>query len=175
MYHKFYEYEYSIGGLIHSQPVFFSVTGFDFGNPENALEPLESSPLTNSIKVFPIYSADQVAVNHAEVKVYPNPYRIDAGYAEDRFEDPQRTGRTEWERRIHFINLPEECTIKIWTSDGDLVREINHYPGGQFSETNSKAYWDMITRNTQAIVSGIYIYSIESDNGTQVGKIVVIK
>jgi hypothetical protein len=175
MYHKFYEYEFSIDGLIHSQPVFLSVTAFDFGNPENALEPLESSPLTNAIKVFPIYSADQVVQNDAEVKVYPNPYRIDAGYAEDRFEDPQRTGRTEWERRIHFINLPEECTIKIWTTDGDLVREIEHYPGGQFSETNSKAYWDMITRNTQAIVSGIYIYSIESDQGTQLGKIVVIK
>ncbi len=175
MYHKFYEYEYTIDGLIHSQPVFFSVTAFDFGNPENALEPLESSPLTNAIKVFPIFSADQVEENDAEVKVYPNPYRIDAGYAEDRFEDPQRTGRTEWERRIHFINLPEKCTIKIWTVDGDLVREIEHEPGGQFSETNSKAYWDMITRNTQAIVSGIYIYSIESDEGTQLGKIVVIK
>ena len=81
----------------------------------------------------------------------------------------------EYERRIHFINLPEECTIKIWTTDGDLVREIKHGPGEPFSETNSKAYWDLITRNTQAIVSGIYIYSIESERGTELGKIVVIK
>jgi hypothetical protein len=173
-YHKYYEYEYTINGLIHSQPLFFAVTAFDYGNPENGLEPLESSPLSNAIKVYPIYSADQVVENKAEVKVYPNPYRIDAGYAEDRFEDPLRTGRTEWERRIHFINLPEECVIKIWTTDGDLVREINH-PDPLFSETNSSAYWDLITRNTQAIVSGIYIYSIESDQGTQLGKIVVIK
>lgn len=175
IYHKYYEYEYTIDGLIPSQPLYFAVTAFDFGNPENALEPLESSPLANAVKVFPVFSADQVIENDATVSVYPNPYRIDAGYAEDRYEDPNRTGRTEWERRIHFINLPEECTIKIWTTDGDLVREIKHEPGGDFSETNSKAYWDMITRNTQAIVSGLYIYTIESDQGTQVGKIVVIK
>jgi hypothetical protein len=176
LYHKYYEYKYEIDGLIPSQPLFFSVTAFDYGNPENGLEPLESSPLANAVKVFPIYSADQVKEVGAKVSVYPNPYRIDGGYSEDRYEDPDRTNQTEWERRIHFINLPEYCTIKIWTLDGDLVRELLHEPGGQFSETNSKAYWDMITRNTQAIVSGIYIYSIEEDGGeTQLGKIVVIK
>jgi len=115
-----------------------------------------------------------VVENNAEVKVYPNPYRADAGYTQDGFEDPDQTGNIDWERRIHFINLPEKCVIKIWTTDGDLVREI-HHPDPMFSETNSSAYWDLITRNTQAVVSGIYIYSIESDKGTQLGKIVIIK
>ena len=175
IYHKFYEYEYNIDGLLPSQSFFFAVTAFDFGNPENGLEPLESSPLANAIKVYPVYSADQVILNDAKVSVYPNPYRIDAGYSDDRYEDPERTGRLDYERRIHFINLPEICTIKIWTTDGDLVREIHHGPDNPTSETNSKAYWDLITRNTQAVVSGIYIYSIESDTDTQIGKIVIIK
>jgi hypothetical protein len=35
--------------------------------------------------------------------------------------------------------------------------------------------WNMITRNTQAIKTGIYIYAIESKYGTDVGKLVVIK
>ncbi len=173
-YHKYYEYEYAIDGLRPSQFKYFAVTAFDFGNPENDLEPLESSPLSNYVKVYPIYSAEIAEEIDAKISVYPNPYRIDAGYADDGFENPRGRG-TEFERRIHFINLPEECTIKIWTTDGDLVREIEHYPGGQFSETNSKAYWDLITRNTQAIVTGIYIYSIESERGTELGKIVVIK
>jgi len=173
-YHKYYEYEYTIDGLRPSQYEYFAVTAFDFGNPENGLEPLESSPLSNYVKIYPIYSADEVVENNAEVKVYPNPYRADAGYTQDGFEDPDQTGNIDWERRIHFINLPEKCVIKIWTTDGDLVREI-HHPDPMFSETNSSAYWDLITRNTQAVVSGIYIYSIESDKGTQLGKIVIIK
>jgi hypothetical protein len=175
VYHKYYEYEYSISGLRPSQVFYFAVTAFDYGNPENQLEALESSPLSSAIKIYPIYSADQVDSADAKVSVYPNPYRVDAGYSESRYEDPQRTGRVEYERRIHFVNLPERCTIRIWTLDGDLVREIEHEPGGAFSETNSKAYWDLITRNTQAIVSGIYIYSIESAGDVQIGKIVVIK
>jgi len=174
-YHKFYEYEYSIDGVIPSQPLYFSVTAFDFGNPENGLEPLESSPLSNAVKVYPIYSADQVRENKAEVAVYPNPYRGDAGYSIDGYEDPLGTDRLEYERRIHFINLPSECIIKIWTVDGDLVRKIEHGPDSPYSETNSKAFWDLISRNTQAIVSGIYIYSIESEYDTQIGKIVIIK
>ena len=171
-YHKYYEYYYTIDNLRPSQWKYMAVTAFDYGNPENGLEPLESSPLTNAVKVFPIYSADQVKEVGAEVAVYPNPYRIDGGYQTSGYEGD---GDKDRERRIHFINLPEICTIKIWTTDGDLVREINHGPDNPTSETNSQAYWDLITRNTQAVVSGIYIYSIESDTDTQIGKIVIIK
>ncbi len=173
IYHKYYEYEYTISELRESDDLFFSVTAFDFGNPENGLEPLESSPLSNAIRIFPIYSADQVVENDAKVSVYPNPYVGDGAYRADGYESKE--GDRERERRIHFVNLPEECTIKIWTTDGDLVREIKHEFGNPNSETNSKAYWDLITRNTQAAVSGLYIYTIESDLGTQVGKIVIIK
>jgi hypothetical protein len=37
--------------------------------------------------------------------------------------------------------------------------------------------WDLISRNTQAVVSGIYLYSVENkDTGdTQIGKFVIIK
>jgi hypothetical protein len=38
-------------------------------------------------------------------------------------------------------------------------------------------YWDLVSRNTQAVVSGIYLYTVE-DKGTgetQVGKFVIIK
>jgi hypothetical protein len=173
VYHKYWEYKYEIENLLPSQAKYFAVTAFDFGNPQNDLEPLESSPLSNAIRVFPVYSADQVEEQGIGVSVYPNPYRSDAGYARDGYEGSDL--HPERERRIHFINLPERCTIKIWTTDGDLAREIEHYPGGPYSDTNSKAHWDMISRNTQAIVSGLYIYSIESESGTQIGKLVIIK
>jgi hypothetical protein len=73
------------------------------------------------------------------------------------------------------VNLPARATIRIYTLDGDLVREIRHEPGGMFTETGSVAWWDLITKNTQAVVSGIYLYAVESELGTQAGKIVIIK
>jgi hypothetical protein len=37
-------------------------------------------------------------------------------------------------------------------------------------------YWDLISRNTQAVVSGIYIYVVDADNGHhELGKIAIIK
>jgi len=35
--------------------------------------------------------------------------------------------------------------------------------------------WNLFTRNTQATKTGIYLYSIESRFGTDVGKLVIIK
>ena len=76
--------------------------------------------------------------------------------------------------RIHFTNLPQKCTIRIFSIDGDLIREIYHdfppdYPESMHDE------WDLITRNTQAVASGIYYYSVESEFGNQIGKLVIIK
>jgi hypothetical protein len=72
------------------------------------------------------------------------------------------------------IYLPSEATIKIFSLDGDLVREM-HHPDPNLSDSDSHLAWDMVSRNIQAIVSGIYLYTVESELGTQVGKIVVIK
>jgi len=173
-YHKFYEYEYIIRDLLPSVPYYFSVTAFDYGDPINDLEPTESSILSNVLEgVYAMNTANNVLASGAQVIVYPNPYRIDGGYSADGYEydlgDPERN------RRINFMNLPPECIIKIWTVDGDLVREIKHGPGERFSEMDSKAYWDMISRNTQLITTGMYIYSVESEYGTQMGKFLILK
>ncbi|HEX2896675.1 MAG TPA: hypothetical protein VHP63_01315, partial [candidate division Zixibacteria bacterium] len=78
-------------------------------------------------------------------------------------------------RQIHFANVPAKCIISIFSLDGDLVREIDH----DFEPTNpnaSHATWDLITRNTQAVVSGLYYWTVENtDTGEiQMGKLVVI-
>ena len=168
-------YRYEISGLLPSQSYYFAVTAFDYGYPQNGLEPLESSPLANSRLAFPFYSANVVEDSNLQVTVFPNPYKISDDYRGSRYEDQFRRGWTERDRRLHFVNLPSRATIKIFTLDGDLVREILHEPGGTFSESTSGAWWDLISKNTQAVVSGIYLYSVESALGTQVGKIVIIK
>ena len=78
-------------------------------------------------------------------------------------------------RRIHFANLPPKCTISIFSLDGDLVREIIHDKDA--SDPNaSHDSWDLITRNTQTVVSGLYYWTVENTEtgDVQIGKLVII-
>lgn len=172
LYHKYYEYEFEIDNLLSSVPWFFSVTAFDFGDLSSEFESLESSLFANIIEVWPINDAKAVIEQGLEVSVYPNPYMGDGRYAAAGYEDPNRTGFVDHERRIHFTNLPPECTIRIYTVSGDQVRVIRH--PGAFSDSDSHAKWDMRSTNNELIASGIYIFALESKWGNQLGKIVVI-
>lgn len=170
---KYGHYECTIRNLLPSQPFFVAVTTFDYGDREK-LAPLESSPLINAKTAYASSSAEYTLEEKQQVLVYPNPYKISHDYRGSQFEDRERQGWSERSRRIHFVNLPPRATIKIFTPDGDLVRQIEH-PDGRFSDTEWHCEWDLITRNTQAACSGIYIWSVESVLGTQIGKLVIIK
>jgi len=171
---KFYEYEFFIEDVLPTVPYYISVTTFDFGSPLSGLTALESDPVNNIIVEFAQTSADTVEKYDLEAFVYPNPYRIDADYAANGFENKDGTLAAERARRIHFSNLPNVCTIKIFSLDGDLVRELEHnFPEGGPEAMHES--WNLITRNTQAAVSGIYYYVIESKDRTQIGKLVILK
>ncbi len=173
----YYEYEYSIDGMLPSRPVFISVSAFDFGDPATNLGPLESSPLANAVQIYPVNSPDVVTQQNLKVTVFPNPYKINGGYAEAGYEDVGASLSPDRARRIYFANLPSKATIRIYTLDGDLVRELEHPQpvGSVLYAGESMTAWDLISRNTQAAVSGIYLYTVESELGTQVGKFVIIK
>ncbi len=178
-YFKYYEYEFAIKHLLPSQLYYVAVTAFDYGSPGKGLESLESSPTSNMIADYAQNNANVVEANNLKVIAYPNPYRSDAHYGDlsggnfegrglnDANSAPDRL------RRIHFTNLPHQCKIRIFTIDGDLVREIVHdVPEG--NPRSGTDEWDMITRNTQAVVSGIYYFVVESKFGNQIGKLVII-
>ena len=174
-YFKYYMYQYKVKNLLPSQKYYFSVTAFDFGSPTSGLASLETRPNKNYVAEFPQNQNTLVEDGGLNVIVYPNPYRIDANYKDNGFFEGRGLDAPPEDRihRIHFTNLPHKCTIRIFSIDGDLIREIDHdmpmnYPGSMHEE------WDMITRNTQAVVSGIYYYSVESEYGNQIGKIVII-
>jgi len=171
---RFYEYEYVMNNLQPSVPYYFSVTAFDFGSLKTGLGSMESSPLLNDVMEYPLPSVEAVEDSAMEVIVYPNPYRIDGGYAAAGYENRDRTKSAERTRLIHFYNLPRICTIRIFSLDGDLIREIDHYypDGGPGSQHET---WNVISRNTQAVVTGLYIWHVESEMGEQLGKLVIIK
>jgi len=171
---RYYEYEYTIDNLAPSKLYYFAVTAFDYGASQYDIGALETSPLANAVKAYALPSSEMVEEQGLGVIVYPNPYRIDGGYARAGYENRDRTKSAVWSRRIHFANLPKICTIRIYTVDGDLVREIKHYrPDGDPDSQHEE--WNVVSRNTQAVVTGLYIWHVRSEMGEQMGKLVIIK
>ncbi|MGD8604692.1 MAG: hypothetical protein PVF49_08970 [Anaerolineales bacterium] len=173
---KYFEYEYTIDGLLPTVGYYVNVTAFDFGAPQMGISPFETSKTLNAAFAYPTPNSQTAAEQNLKAYIYPNPYRINDDYYGKGFE-----GRdAEWYipdrlRRIHFANLPARCTISIFSLDGDLVRQWDHDMDPN-DPASSHDEWDLITRNTQRVVSGIYYWTVAEPNGkTQIGKLVIIK
>ncbi len=172
---KYFEYEYTITGLLSTVEWWINVTAFDYGSPESGLPALETSVSVGAKNIYAQSSVADVTLNNLDVYVYPNPYRFDGAYRAHGFEGRSATDRPDDRvRAIHFANLPAKCKISIYTIDGDLVKEILHDKDPS-DPTASHDSWDMITRNTQLVVSGLYYWTVESEGReTQIGKLAII-
>lgn len=80
------------------------------------------------------------------IKVVPNPY-----YAYSSYE----TGRLD--NRIKVINLPELCTISIFTVNGTLVKTIK-----KDNPAITSVDWDLKNNDGVPIAGGLYIFHVES-------------
>jgi len=100
------------------------------------------------------------------VWVVPNPYR-----AWSDWNRPSTPG-DPFTRHIEFMGLPRDpCTIKIWTVAGDFVAQVDH----DGRSGNGQASWDLVTRNGQEAVSGVYLFTVDSAAGHRIGRFVVIR
>ncbi|MCC6350665.1 MAG: hypothetical protein IT347_13855 [Candidatus Eisenbacteria bacterium] len=121
----------------------------------------------------PIVSAlDSLVSPRAEAQagggvwVVPNPYR--AGVAWDR---PAIAG-DPFGRHLDFMGMPRAPSrLKVFTVSGDLVWETDHDGRSGAGEVR----WNLISRNGQDVESGIYVFSVDSPLGHQVGRFVVIR
>lgn len=101
------------------------------------------------------------------IKVVPNPYIASAKWEP---KNPYSSGRGP--RSIHFTHLPNKCTIRIFTVNGELVKEIEH----ESTLNNGTAEWDLLTKDNLSASYGIYIYHVEAPGiGTKAGKFAIIK
>jgi hypothetical protein len=85
---------------------------------------------------------------------------------------------------VDFYNLPPDWTrVRIYTLSGDLVKEITPMelqPNGQpqhEGKEDQQASWNLVSRNGQAVASGIYMFAVERQ-GRRVshrGKFVLIR
>jgi hypothetical protein len=143
---------------------FYYVTAYDDGS-QNWEEPgrsLESGKYWNmmlkNMPVHPFMSREQVATLE-DIKVVPNPYH-------------DKSTKFNWPGELNkllFINVPTECTIRIFTVTGDLVKIIQHTDG------TTEETWNQVTDDNQLIYSGVYLFHVESEIGNAVGKFVVVR
>lgn len=101
------------------------------------------------------------------IKVVPNPYLANASW-EPR--NPYTSGRGP--RAIHFTHLPNKCTIRIFTVNGELVKtiEVNN------QASDGTAEWDLLSEDRLSVSYGVYIYHVDAPGiGEKVGKFAIIK
>ncbi|MBS1517565.1 MAG: hypothetical protein JSS91_05710 [Bacteroidetes bacterium] len=178
-----YYYTFDFPNQLNGFQYIYSVTAYDKGDVTQNLGSLESSILSNSQRIVVGTPANNEA--SAEVGVYPNPYYGSAVW--------DGTGnKKELLRKIYFYNLPSNCEITVWTIAGDLVDKFTHdastyngsdiewfttYSDGTQKFAGGEHAWDLITKNEQAIASGLYMFTVKDNNTGEVkkGKFVIIK
>jgi hypothetical protein len=139
-------------------------TKLTFVNADPVIMELES-PLTAAFGDRVVPHSPSVASPRG-VWVVPNPYRAAAAW--ERTSVPGDV----FTRHLDFMGLPRaRATIRIYTLAGDLVQVIDH----DGSNGDGQAPWDLISRNGQDVESGIYLFTVESALGHQVGRFVVIR
>ncbi len=108
---------------------------------------------------------EQVDSSYAlDVKVVPNPYIV--------FNDWELNSDN---RRVKFTHLPMTCTIRIFTMSGDLVKTLEHRDDGKHPlDEGGTEGWDLLSDYSLPVVSGVYLFHVESDAGEFFGKLAVI-
>jgi hypothetical protein len=103
----------------------------------------------------------------AKIAVVPNPY---VGYASWEPKTIYATGRGD--RKIDFINLPQKCTIRIYTVAGSLVKTLNKESGA----LNGALSWNLVSDDGTDVAYGLYIYHVDAaELGTHIGRFALIK
>ncbi len=86
------------------------------------------------------------------INAYPNPVRPETGVSQ-----------------VTFVNLPLSAKIEIFNINGLHLASVDA------AEGETVAFWNMLTKNGDAVSSGVYIYTIVSEGNSRSGKIMVIR
>jgi hypothetical protein len=102
-----------------------------------------------------------------KIRVVPNPYVVTNVW------EPRNTySNGRGERQLHFTHLPMNCTIMIFTVNGQLVKTLYH----NGTADDGTEIWNMLSKDNLDISYGIYIYHVKADGvGEKTGKFIVLK
>jgi hypothetical protein len=108
---------------------------------------------------------ESTGYDFSKIKVVPNPY-VGYNITEQGVPEGER-----YVRELRFTHLPPECTIKIYTLRGDLVKSIQHN-----STSIGEERWNLQNEEQMEVAYGVYLYTVESKDGThKVDKFAIIK
>jgi hypothetical protein len=125
---------------------------------------------TIAFRILPAGDLDKVELKRTmkDIKVVPNPY-----VATNAMETAVANWYLNQRRRISFIHLPAQCTIKIFTVSGVLVDviEVNN------NADDGTAQWDLLSKENLEVAAGMYLYHVKSKltKDEKVGKFAIIK
>ncbi len=177
-----YRNHFAIEGLRDGFSYFGAVTSYDIGDAQTPS--LESGVAQNKFLAVPLTTPGAPA---GGVTVFPNPYRVEARWDQ---------GRLARDHYLWFANLPPRANLRIYTLSGDLVQEVrfdgSNYRGegarGLYDPrhtldtpppvlSGSSWAWNLISRNGEAVATGIYLFSVEDLASGKVsrGKFVIVK
>ncbi len=102
------------------------------------------------------------------ISVVPNPY-----VATNAIEPSNKVSTAErGYRRLYFDHLPQECTIRIYTQAGELVKVLEH----NSTMDDGKEFWNLLTRDNMEVAYGLYFFHVDAPGvGEKIGKFVIIK
>jgi hypothetical protein len=107
----------------------------------------------------PVNPAD-LELGRANVVVRPNPYKRLA------FHDVGS------EHKILFANLPDRATITILDLSGQIIDQIQYESP---TPADGTYFWDMFSRRGVEVASGVYIWVVQYERGTQKGLFSILR
>jgi hypothetical protein len=139
-------------------------TTFVYQGSVEAEIPLKNYAIQRTSMADPVYPSTLAAPDLLGVTVIPNPYIANAPW-----DEPGR-------RKIQFVNLTGEATVRIYTVGGDLVRKLDHPVAGAPANQGS-VDWDLKNADGRLVEPGIYIYQVEVPGGVAdvVGRLVIVR
>ncbi len=131
------------------------------GDPQSSGILVRSSAIGDSLISFSTTQSSGAGLGDV-IRVVPNPFNVSASPNVLRYPGEPN--------QIAFLNIPPECTIKIYTELGQLIKTLQHTNG------SGDEYWDCTTSSNQIVVSGVYIVVFQTPKGqTAIKKFVVIR
>jgi hypothetical protein len=112
-----------------------------------------STPQNNNLPMYTFNTSDlKTVTNDANaakdalelINVVPNPYYAFSAYETSRLDN-----------RVKVTNLPEKCTISIYTVSGTLVRKFKK------DDPKTSLDWDLKNQNGIPLASGLYIIHVD--------------
>jgi hypothetical protein len=149
---------------------FYVVTAYSRGDPSIGLDSFESGK-AGAIAVQPGLNVGTRDAAASGIHVVPNPF-VKVSPAGFGFSPDNNNPASE---RLLFVNLPETAnvTITVFSLTGDEIIKLKK------SDYNSAVMdWDLISKNRQDVVAGLYLYVVESDKPgfkNFIGKFLVVR